>query len=148
MDSRKRPIPGRNQSGQHNNTARPANSPASHQHAVHKTPEELARTRVVPTVKGQNYKPSVQTNRPTVRKSQNDNLEFSVAPTARNQARQYSAPSVNGRQTPRQSKGKVAGLVTLGVIGSVIGKVLLFFFTFLLVLLIVLAVSFKMIASN
>lgn len=144
MDSRKRPIPGKNQTGQQNNAARPVNNTAPRQHAVHKTPEELARTRVVPTVKGQNYRPAAQTGRPAVRRTQNDNLEFSVAQNSRTTARQNASPSVNGRPAAGRFEEKPIGVKIL----SGIGKALAFFLTFIIVLLIVLAVSFKMIASN
>ena len=146
MDSnnRKRPIPGRNQSGQQNGTARPANNTASRQHAVHKTPEELARTRVVPTVKGQNYRPAAHTGRQTAGRSQSDNLEFSVAPATGRPARQNSSAPYGNRQNSGRFEEKPLGVRIL----SGVGKGLAFFFTFIIVLLIVLAVSFKMIASN
>ena len=144
MDNRSRPIPGKNQNGQHNANGRPANNSVPRQHAVHKTPEELARTRVVPTVKSQNNRPTATVGRTPVNKTQNDRLEFSVSSPMRSQSSRNTSQPQNVKMTTVRYEERPIGIRIL----SGIGKGFAFFFTFLIVLLIVLAISFKMIASN
>ncbi len=146
MDSRKRPEQGRNQNGQQNDVTRSVTNFGARQHAVHKTPEELARTRVVPAVKGQNARPSYQSGRPAVRKTQSDNLEFSVAPASRNQTRQNSAPSSSGKQDYVQVKKKPKGQGASFMSGF--GKVIAFILVTIVFLLSIIIVPLRMIGSN
>ena len=136
MDSRKRPIP--------NRRAQSGPLQGAHRAPSRMTPEELAKTRVVPTARPSSSTPS------------NDYGQR----TAPSQQRPYrQTPSVSGRSPsprvgnhegrPAQSPGRrnQRRPAWVGVL-SVVGKALAFILTFIIVLLIVLSVSFKMICSN
>ena len=124
-----------------NSSSRPRTVPASS--------GTSAGTRTTPVSRKPVTRTPSTAGRSTVDKDQSSVLEFSVAPSPRapqrqSVQRQNSSPAVNSRAFPPRQSEKPLGVRIL----SGIGKGAAFFFTFLIVLLIVLAVSFKMIASN